>query len=233
MSSILRAIGNWITGKAIPSVINFFVGGIDILTTFIFSCLCAVLILIFTISLITNEVIEYFQNFFNSVKEKYENAQLVDEKKIFEELETHKGEAANIETKLTFFDKNSNEEVNNLIKEENIEESKKTSMNLFINEIIDLIGKAGNGGENACQKNYNLYGSSCACLNFKYTKEKHEIKLSFTFYDEKLFEYLILLIKMLKKKGYNLEKKNYEKEFKSFQIDNDSVNVYRLIITNI
>ena len=233
MASVLSAIGSWISGVAFPSIINFFVEGVAIVVSFIGSPLGAVLLLVFAIALITAAVIAYYKGFFNTVKQKYENVNLVDEKKIFEQLDSHKGEAANLETQLTFFEKDINEEVNNLISEEKIEDNKTSSMNIFINTIIDLIKKAGNGGENTCKKNFKLCGDSCASLLFKYNKDDHQATLTFSFYDEILFEYLILLLKMIIKKGYNLQNKNYEEEFKNFDIDRDSVNIYKLKITNI
>jgi hypothetical protein len=229
MATILGAIGSWITGTALPGVINFFVGGVSIVASAVGGWFGAVLLILFVISLITAAVIAYYKGFFNSVKDKYENVQLIDEKHIFEELNSHQGQSANLEAKLTFFEKDLNEEVNNLITEHNIEEDKASSMNMFINSIIDLINKAGKAGENICQRNFDLYGNSVTTLNFKYNKEEHKIILTFTFYDEKLFEYLTLLIEMINKRGYILEK-NYEEQLKTFEIEKNDVNNFKIKI---
>ena len=133
---------------------------------------------------------------------------------------------------LTTFDKEINKEVTNLITEHKIEEEKINSMNIFINSIINLINNAGKSGENTSQKCFNLYGGSIAILYFKYNKEEHKITLAFSFYDEKFFEYLKLLIEMINKKGYHLQKKNYEDDFKAYDIDKDSINTYKIIIIN-
>ena len=66
--------------------------------------------------------------------------------------------------------------------------------------------------ENSIRKNYNLHENGLAMLYFKYIKNENTIILSFTFYDGKIFEYLKYLIKMLNKKGYDLENKNYEND---------------------
>ena len=210
------------------------VDGVSIVASFIGSLsLDSFLLIVFAITIITAGVISYYRGFFDSLEQNYENAQIVDQKAFFQQLDEHKGEAASIEQKITFFDPYLNKEVTNLINEENIEENKISSMNIFINDIITLVSKAKNGGENACQKNYNLYGGSCACLNFKYNKENHKIILTFSFYDKKLFEYLIPLLKMINKKGYHLQKDNYEEDFIKFDIDADTVNVYKMIIINL
>ena len=157
----------------------------------------------------------------------------IDEKKIFEELEKHSNSAAaEIKVKLTVFEKDLFTEVNKLIDEENIEEYKISSMQIFICYIIDLINKVGKAGEITCQKIFDLYGNTTVSFCFKYNKEENKIILTFTFYDEKLFEYLKPLIKIIKRKGYTLQNKNYEEEFKTFEIDKDSVNIYKIIIIN-
>ena len=230
MATILGAIGSWITGTALPGVINFFVGGVSIMASFFGSWLGAILLIVFAIGIITTAVISYYKDFFNSVKNNYENAQLIDEKKIFQELDNHQGQSATVGVKFTFFEKELDEEVNNLIAEHNIEEEKTTSMKIFINSIIDLINKAGKAGENICQRSFDLYGDGTTSLNFNYKKEEHKICLSFTFYDEKLFEYLTLLIEMINKRGISLQKKNYEEDFKTFDIQKGDINIYRIII---
>ena len=106
-------------------------------------------------------------------------------------------------------------------------------MEIFVNSIVSMVSKAGKSGENKCQKNYDLYEESIASLCYVYNKQNHKIILSFSFYDEKIFEYLKVLIKILKKKDYNLENKNYENDFDRFYVDKDSPNLYKIIINNI
>ena len=175
----------------------------------------------------------FFRLFSSFSIEKYEDAHIIDEKKMFEQLDAHKSETANIETKITFFEKEMKKEVDQLIKEENIEETKKSSMEIFINSIVNIVSKAGKSVENKFQKSYELYDESIVCLNYRYNKQNHKIILSFTFFDEKIFEYLKVLIKILKKKDYNLENKNYENDFERFYVDKDSENNYKIIINNI
>ena len=233
MSAILTAIGSWIAGCVVPAV-EFIVEGVSIVASFLGSLsLGQILCIVLAIALITAAVITYYKNFTSQLNEKYEDAQLIDEKKVFEQLDAHKGESANIETKITFFEKEMKKEVDQLIKEENIEEKKKTSMELFVNSIVSMVSKAGKSGENKCQKSYDLYEESIASLNYVYNKQNHKIILSFSFYDEKIFEYLKVLIKVLKKKNYNLENKNYENDFERFYVDKDSENNYKIIINNI
>jgi len=233
MASILASIGSWLAGAVVPAV-KIFVEGVSIVASFLGSLsLGSILMIVFAIALVTVAVIAYYEGFFNDIRNKYENVQLFDVKKIFEKLDAHKGEAAIIEQKLSFCDKDLSKEINNLISEENIEEKKISTMNLFVSDIMSLIAKAGKSGENTCQKNFNLYDNGSALLSYKYKKKEHQIILVFSFYDRKLFEYLIPLIKILRKKGYNLEKKNYETEFKSFHLDEDNVNSYKIIINNI
>lgn len=38
---------------------------------------------------------------------------------------------------------------------------------------------------------------------------------------------------MINKKGYHLQKDNYEEDFIKFDIDADTVNVYKMIIINL
>ena len=184
------------------------------------------------IVIVTGIVISY-KVFSSYSKEKYEHAQLVDEKKVFEQLDAHKGESAKIVTKITFFEKKTKSEVEQLIKEENIEEKKKSSKEIFVNSIVNILSKAGKIVENKCQKSYDLYDESIVCLNYRYNKQNHKIILSFTFFDEKIFEYLKVLIKILKKKDYNLENKNYENDFEMFYVEKDLPNLYKIIINNI
>ena len=175
-----------------------------------------------------------FSRLFSSFsKVKYEDDHIIDEKKMFEQLDALKSESANIETKITFSEKEMKKEVDQLIKEENIEETKKSSMEIFINSIVNIVSKAGKSVENKFQKCYYLYDESIVCLNYRYNKQNHKIILSFTFFDEKIFEYLKVLIKILKKKDYNLENKNYENDFDRYYVDKDSPNLYKIIINNI
>ena len=175
-----------------------------------------------------------FSRLFSSFsKVKYEDDHIIDEKKMFEQLGALKSESANIETKITFSEKEMKKEVDQLIKEENIEEEKKSSMEIFINSIVNIVSKAEKSVENKFQKCYYLYDESIVCLSYVYNKQNHKIILSFTFYDEKIFEYLKVLIKILKKKDYNLENKNYENDFDRFYVDKDSPNLYKIIINNI
>ena len=233
MSAILTAIGSWIAGCVVPAV-EFIVEGVSIVASFLGSLsLGQILCIVLAIALITAAVITYYKNFTSQLNEKYEDAQLIDEKKVFEQLDAHKGESANIETKITFFEKEMKKEVDQLIKEENIEEEKKSSMEIFINSIVNIVSKAGKSVENKFQKCYYLYDESIVCLNYRYNKQNHKIILSFTFFDEKIFEYLKVLIKILKKKDYNLENKNYENDFDRFYVDKDSENNYKIIINNI
>ena len=168
---------------------------------------CSFLIITFVIVVITVGVIIKFKELFNSIQRKYENAEISDQKKFFNDLDKNRDKSGKVELKLTTFDKEINKEVTNLITEHNIEEEKINSMNIFINSIINLINNAGKAGENISQNSFDLYGGSIASLYFKYNKEEHKITLAFSFYDEKLFEYLKLLIEMINKKGYNLQKK--------------------------
>ena len=118
MSAILTAIGSWIAGCVVPAV-EFIVEGVSIVASFL-GCLSLgqILCIVLAIALITAAVITYYKNFTSQLNEKYEDAQLIDEKKVFEQLDAHKGESANIETKITFFEKEMKKEVDQLIKEE-------------------------------------------------------------------------------------------------------------------
>ena len=67
-----------------------------------------------------------FSRLFSSFsKVKYEDDHIIDEKKMFEQLDALKSESANIETKITFSEKEMKKEVDQLIKKENIKEKKK------------------------------------------------------------------------------------------------------------
>jgi len=141
--------------------------------------------------------------------------------------------AETIEANLTFFDKNISEDVNKLLIQEKVEKNKASLMSIFINSILSIISKAKKGGENSIRKNYNLHENGLAMLYFKYIKSENTIILSFTFYDGKIFEYLKYLIKMLNKKGYDLENKNYENELQNFQINEDDTNLFKIKIKNV
>ena len=117
MSAILTAIGSWIAGCVVPAV-EFTVEGVSIVASFLGSLsLGQILCIVLAIALITVAVITLYKNFTSQLNEKYEDAQLIDEKKVFEQLDAHKGESANIETKITFFEKEMKKEVDQLIKE--------------------------------------------------------------------------------------------------------------------
>ena len=206
------AIGSWIAGTAIPAVVNFLVAGVEIAASLVGSYIGGLLLIVFAIALITAAVIAYYNGFFESVEKNYDNTQIVDKDQVFKQLNEYKGEAATIETNLTFFDKKISEDVNKLLTQEKVEKNKASLMSIFINSILSIISKVKKGGENSIRKNYNLHENGLAMLYFKYIKNENTIILSFTFYDGKIFEYLKYLIKMLNKKGYDLENKNYEND---------------------
>ena len=58
------------------------------------------------------------------------------------------------------------------------------------------------------------------------------LNLNFAFYDDKIVEYLIVLLKILKQKGYQMENEYYEDAIKNFQFDDD-VNKFKIILINI
>ena len=233
MSSILTAIGSWISGAFIPGVVDFFVAGVKIAASLVGSYIGGLLLIVFAIALITAAVIAYYNGFFESVEKNYDNTQIVDKDQVFKQLNEHKGEAATIETNLTFFDKNISEDVNKLLIQEKVEKNKASLMSIFINSILSIISKAKKGGENSIRKNYNLHENGLAMLYFKYIKSENTIILSFTFYDGKIFEYLKYLIKMLNKKGYDLENKNYENDLQNFQINEEDSNLFKIKIKNV
>ena len=222
MATVLAAIGSWITGVAIPAVTQFIVGGVTIIANLIgWPCL---MLIGFAIALITTAVILYYKGFFNDVRNNYKDVQLDNEKKVFEQLEKHKGEAAHIDVNLSFFDKELTKEVENLVNKENIKnEGKKDTMKLFIKFIVNCVTNAKKNGENKSRKNFDLYEGSVATLTFN---------LNFAFYDDKIVEYLIVLLKILKQKGYQMENEYYEDAIKNFQFDDD-VNKFKIILINI
>jgi hypothetical protein len=231
MSSILAAIATWISGAVIPAI-EFLIEGVTIAVSFIGTPIGAVLLCVFAIALITVAVISYYQNLFDSVEKNYENAQIVDKEGIFKQLNDHKGEAATIETNLTFFENKINDEVNKLLTQEKVSKDKASLINIFINSILSSIKNAKKGGENIFRKSYQLHEKGLALLYFNYKKKECKITLSFTFYDDKILEYLKYLVKMIKKLGYNLEK-NYENDLQNIKINEEDDNVYKIIIKNI
>ena len=113
---------------------------------------------------------------------------------------------AHIGMKLSFFEKNLNEEILNYINKENIKnEEKKNTLHTFIGYVLSLVINAKKNGENNNKKNLVLYENGVATLIYKYDKNNGKINLNFVFYDDKIFLYLKFLIKMLKEKGYELE----------------------------
>ena len=231
MASVLAAIGSWIAGVAVPAITQFIIEGVAIVASFISSPF--LLAIGFTIAVITTAVILYYNGFFDSVKKDYKDVQILDEKKIFDELNQHKEEAAHIGLNLTFFEKNLNEEILNYINKENIKnEEKKSTLRVFIGYVLSLVINAKKNGENNNKKNLDLYESGVATLIYKYDKNNGKINLNFVFYDDKIFLYLKFLIKMLKEKGYELENKNYENEINNFIVD-DAINQFKIILKNI
>ena len=212
MASVLAAIGSWIGGVAVPAIANFIIEGVAIVASFISSPF--LLAIGFTIAVITTAVILYYNGFFDSVKKDYKDVQILDEKKIFDELNQHKEEAAQIGMSLTFFEKKLDKEILNCINKENIKNEEKKN------------------GENNNKKNLDLYENGVATLIYKYDKNSGKINLNFVFYDDKIFLYLKFLIKMLKEKGYELENKNYENEINNFIVD-DAINQFKIILKNI
>ena len=231
MASVLAAIGSWIAGVAVPAITQFIIEGVAIVASFISSPF--LLAIGFAIAVITTAVILYYKGFFNSVKKDYKEVQILEEKKIFDELDQHKEEAAHIGLNLTFFEKNLNEEILNYINKENIKnEEKKSTLRVFIGYVLSLVTNAKKNGENNNKKNLDLYESGVATLIYKYDKNNGKINLNFVFYDDKIFLYLKFLIKMLKEKGYELENKNYENEINNFIVE-DAINQFKIILKNI
>ena len=231
MASVLAAIGSWIAGVAVPAITQFIIEGVAIVASFISSPF--LLAIGFAIAVITTAVILYYKVFFNSVKKDYKEVQILEEKKIFDELDQHKEEAAHIGLNLTFFEKNLNEEILNYINKENIKnEEKKSTLRVFIGYVLSLVTNAKKNGENNNKKNLDLYESGVATLIYKYDKNNGKINLNFVFYDDKIFLYLKFLIKMLKEKGYELENKNYENEINNFIVE-DAINQFKIILKNI
>ena len=104
MSSLLGAITSWL-GGSIVSAVKFLIGGVKIVVSFLGSyALGPILLLLISIALITAAVIAYYKGFFSKVKEE-KNAELVNEKAFFKELDANEGKAGKIEQKLTFFEK--------------------------------------------------------------------------------------------------------------------------------
>ena len=171
--------------------------------------------------------------FFNDTLNKYRNVEHENERQIFEQLEKHRGELAHIDVNLSFFDKDLTKEVESLVNKENIKnEGKKDTMKLFIKYIVNCVTNAKKNGENKSRKNFDLYEGSVATLSFNYDKNQRKIYLNFAFYDDKIFEYLIVLLKILKQKGYQMENEYYEDAIKNFQIEED-VNKFKIILINI
>ena len=171
--------------------------------------------------------------FFNDTRNKYRNVEIENERQIFEQLEKLKGEAAHIEVNLSFFDKDLTKEVESLVNKENIKnEEKKDTMKLFIKYIVNCVINAKKNGENKSKKKLELYEGSVTTLTFIYDKNERKIHLNFAFYDDKIVEYLIVLLKILKHKGYQMENEYYEDEIKNFQFKED-VNNFKIILINI
>ena len=171
--------------------------------------------------------------FFNDTRNKYRNVEIENERQIFEQLEKHRGEFAHIEVNLSFFDKDLTKEVENLVNKENIKnEEKKDTMKLFIKYIVNCVINAKKNGENKSKKKLELYEGSVTTLTFIYDKNERKIHLNFAFYDDKIVEYLIVLLKILKQKGYQMENEYYEDAIKNFQFDDD-VNKFKIILINI
>ena len=231
MATVLAAIGSWITGVAIPAVTEFIVGGVTIIANLIgWPCL---MLIGFAIALITAAVIVYYIGFFNDVRNNYKDVQLDNEKVVFQELEKHKGEAAHIDVNLSFFDKDLTKEVESLVNKENIKnEEKKDTMKFFLKYIVNCVINAKKNGENKSKRNLELYEGSVTTLTFIYDKNERKIYLNFAFYDDKIVEYLIVLLKILKHKGYQMENEYYEDEIKNFQFKED-VNNFKIILINI
>ena len=130
MASVLAAIGSWIGGVAVPAIANFIIEGVAIVASFISSPF--LLAIGFTIAVITTAVILYYNGFFDSVKKDYKDVQILDEKKIFDELNQHKEEAAQIGMSLTFFEKKLDKEILNCINKENIKNEEKKILCIFL-----------------------------------------------------------------------------------------------------
>ena len=231
MATVLAAIGSWITGVAIPAVTQFIVGGVSIIASLIgWPCF---MLIAFTIAIITTAVILYYKGFFNDVRKNYKDVQLVNEKKVFEQLEQNKGKNAQIDVKLSFYEQKFAKEVECLIDKENIKNpGKKESMESFIKFIVSCVINVKKNGENKIRKNFDLYEGSVATLTFNYDKKVGKLYLSFAFYDDKIVQYLIVLLKILKEKGYQMENEQYENEIKNFVFEDD-VNKFKIILINI
>ena len=171
--------------------------------------------------------------FFNDTLNKYRNVEIENERQIFEQLEKLKGEAAHIEVNLSFFDKDLTKEVESLVNKENIKnEEKKDTMKFFLECIVGCVVNAEKRGEGKSKRNLELYEGSVTTLTFIYDKNERKIYLNFAFYDDKIVEYLIVLLKILKHKGYQMENEYYEDEIKNFQFKED-VNNFKIILINI
>ena len=171
--------------------------------------------------------------FFNDTRNKYRNVEIENERQIFEQLEEHREEFAHIEVNLSFFDKDLTKEVESLVNKENIKnEEKKDTMKFFLECIVGCVVNAEKRGEGKSKRNLELYEGSVTTLTFIYDKNERKIHLNFAFYDDKIVEYLIVLLKILKHKGYQMENEYYEDEIKNFQFKED-VNNFKIILINI
>ena len=232
MASVLAAIGSWISGVAVPAITKFFVDGVAIIGSLISSPF--LLLIGLTIAVITVAVILYFSGFFNTIKNDYKEVQLIDEKKILNDLNQHKDQAAHVGVNLTYFEKKLNQEVSNYIDKENIkDDEKKNTMHVFIGYVLSLVTNVTKKGINNDRKSLDLFNQGTATFALKYDKNSKKITLNFVFYDDKIFYYLKVLLKILREKGYELEKNNYENEINNFHIEEDEVNKFQIIIKNI
>ena len=171
--------------------------------------------------------------FFNDTRNKYRNVEIENERQIFEQLEKHRGELEHIEVNLSFFDKDLTKEVESLVNKENIKnEEKKDTMKFFLECIVGCVVNAEKRGEGKSKRNLELYEGSVTTLTFIYDKNERKICLNFAFCDDKIVEYLIVLLKILKHKGYQMENEYYEDEIKNFQFKED-VNNFKIILINI
>lgn len=214
----LSTIGDWIAGKAIPLVINFIIDKIPVIGKFLTSIFGIKLLIILSIVVVTIIVIQKIYETYQRAKNNYKDDIIITGlDKMKEKLNKNQGGPAKIENRCYAFKKEINYKVNKLINESNVAEDKKDSMNTFIGSVFSSITESFNGGENKVSDSITLYMDKTTMFSLQ--KEMKMIRITFSFDDNIFFEYLSLLLKLLKNEYQLL--KNYEEEFKNYYVNKE------------
>ena len=214
----IKTIGSWISGTPFQSVINLFIEGVSVLSKFISSIMGIKLLIVLAIAVVTAAVIASIVQAYKKSQEEFKDVKFVGMDRLREKLNKNNGDAAKIHNKCYTFKQNVKSKVNNFINDKKVEDSKKENLDTFINVIISLISESNKGGENECTDTFNLNEKKEILFKFKNDKQKNVISLTFSYDDNIIFEFLSLLLELLKKENYKLMK-NYEAEFKNYYVN--------------